>query len=137
MAKILAKTNEEMYDELLAYFEPLARESGEFERMKLRPTPVLNYHLPSMFYGEGKKQSIEKIIQVLNLHARSIVDLRNLQDYEFIRSFNVEWNDDEPTNGFQKNILLDCLHDVIAHLIDGVISEQDPAAYRLIMEKYS
>ena len=114
MTTTLQKTNEEMFDEAVSYFEPKAKASKDFEKP-----------LPDLFYNNDETRG--KIKQMFDLENRSIVDLRNLQDYSFMRTCHVE-NADH---------LLDCFQDVLTHIIDEVIEQKDPVAYKLIMEKYA
>ena len=97
----LEKTNEEMYEEALMYFDE---------------TEMAH-----------KEQLIEKLTKIFNLDNRTVVDLRNLQDYLFCKTLQ--------ESRLQKK--LDCLYDILAWLIDEVISEKDPVAYKQIMDKYT
>jgi len=119
----LEKTNEEMYDEAVKYLEVKARASGEFEQKNWKP-------LPELFYGNGKEQSVKKIRQIFDLERRSIVELRNLQDYSFLRTMSAK------NVGFQKDMLLDCFQDILTYVIDEVIEQKDPITYELLMKKY-
>jgi len=114
MTTQLQKTNEEMLDEAISYFKPKAKAS-DFEKP-----------LPDLFYKN--EQTRRKLKDLFELENRTIVDLRNLQDYIFIKTMN-------DTSG--KDKLLDCFQDVLTHIIDEVIEQKDPVAYKLIMEKYT
>ena len=111
--KTLETTNCEMYLEALDYFEPKAK-GGDFQKP-----------LPDLFYKN--EQTREKLKTIFNMENRTVVDLRNLQDFIFIKTMNDSSSSDK---------LLDCFQDVSMHIIDEVIEQKDPAAYKLIMEKY-
>ena len=114
MKTTLEKTNCEMYMTALDYFEPLAKASGDFGKP-----------LPDLFYKN--EQTREKLKTIFYMETRTVLDLRNLQDFIFIKTMNDNGGNDK---------LLDCFQDVSMHIIDEVIEKKDPTAYELIMKKY-
>ena len=125
--KTLEKTNCEMYTEAIAYFEPKARASGEFE--------LHDNNLPKLFYENAEtRQAIKKLF---NMESRTITELVNLQDYSFIRTSHVEWKKGDDNDKFQWNFFVDCFQDVLTHVIDEVIEQKDPEIYQAILKKYN
>jgi len=127
----LQKTNEEMYNDAVKHFESMARATGEFEYENME-----SFGLPKLFYGCDKEQSLETLSQIFDLEDRTVVDLLNLQDYSRCKMIELDYADNEQRTGFSKNFLLECLYDVLAWLIDGIIKKKDPVAFDMILKKY-
>ena len=129
MNTVQLKTNDEMHKATLEYFEKKARASGEFEHKAHKP-------LPDLFYGKEREQSAQKIKQFFDIENRSFDDLVKLQDYEFNKTLEMEWNNNEQQSGFSRNKLLNSFHDIFGSIIDDVMQQKNPVAYKKYSKQY-
>ena len=120
------KTNQQMYQEIVDYFEPVAMQSGAFDSTQTNRAKC---------YVTAKQTSVkEKIKEVFNLEHRTTLDLLNLLDYLDAQT-TLDINENQKTAGFLRQLMFDALYDTFFATIHDVIEQNDPKAYKHLMQE--
>ena len=120
------KTNQQMYQEIVKYFEPIAIQSGAFDSTQTNRAKC---------YVTAKQTCVkEKIKEVFNLENRTTLDLLNLLDFLDVQT-TLEIYENQKTTEFLRQLMFDALCDTFFATIYDVIQQNDPKAYKYLMEQ--
>jgi len=121
--KQTSKTNEEMYNEIYAYYEKEAKESGEYTaEFKLKFPYSVNR------FTDEKEDLIKKTFDLANRTAQDLLDCYKFM-WETVAGRIMDEAEKEDTDEFYKSILVDDIIDHVCHVLLGEIEEKDPVLY--------
>jgi len=120
------KTNQQMYQETVQYFEPIAKQSGAFDSNQTNRAKC--YCLASQTCVK------EKIKEIFNLENKNTHDLLSLLEYLDTQTTN-DINQNKATTGFLRHLMFDALYDSFFTTIHDVIQQNDPEAYKQLIQQ--
>ena len=121
------KTNNQMYLEVVQYFEPKAKASGFFDEDKIRG------NLSKCYSSVNKPSITAKFKKICDMDNRTTVDLLNLLDYLSERITREITEIRKKPTGFMRDIMLDAIYDVFFDIVYNIIQEKEPENYKQLM----